>query len=304
VRTNVKGTRPHTSAPPRTSFRLRTGRGPSREIRRRLRRAPIYALILTVCTAMIFPLYWMFATAVRPKGEIFSRDLLLWPSELVWQNFIEAWTARPFNIWYVNSIGIAVIACAITVSINLLAGYTFAKLQFVGRNVLFIVMISTLMIPVQVVMIPNFLLVASVGMLNTWWAVILPRSAEAFGIFMVRQFMLSIPDELLEAARVDGAGEFRIFIRIVLPLSGPVVAVLSIFTFMWRWNDFAWPIVVLLRQESYTVPLGLNLFQGQFATEWSYIMAMALVSIIPMLVIFIVFQRYFVEGIAASGVKG
>lgn len=275
-----------------------------RRRRLRLRRVGLYAMVSAACAVMAFPLYWMFATAVRPKSEVFSRDLLLWPSTFVWSNFSEAWTARPFTNWYVNSIGIALIACAITVFINLLAGYTFAKLEFYGRNVLFILIISTLMIPVQVVMIPNFLLVSSVGGLNTWWAVILPRAAEAFGIFMVRQFMLAIPDELLEAARVDGAGELRIFLRIVVPLSGPVIAVLAIFTFMWRWNDFAWPLVVLLDHEAFTVPLGLRFLLGEgFAREWTEIMAMSLVSIIPVLVVFIFFQRKFVQGIANTGIK-
>ena len=134
-------------------------------------------------------------------------------------------------------------------------------------------------------------------------AEIAPRAAEAFGIFMVRQFMVSIPDELIEAARLDGAGEFKIFWRVILPLSWPVVAVLTIFTFMWRWNDFAWPLVVLQDQAAYTVPLGLNLMKGQFFTDWTGIMSMSLVSILPMLVVFIFFQRYFIQGIASTGIK-
>jgi alpha-1,4-digalacturonate transport system permease protein len=287
---------PATTAPPPSEVERSRGRGA-------LKTGLLYASLIVGSLVMIFPVYWMFATALRPRGEIFTRELLLVPTEFVWQNFVDGWNQLPFDIWYVNSFGITLIACVLTVAINLLAGYVFAKFKFFGRDFLFLLMISTLMVPVQVVMVPNFLLIAEMGLLNTWWAVILPRAAEAFGIFMVRQFMVSIPDELLEAARVDGAGEFRIFWRIVLPLSGPVIAVLTIFTFMWRWNDFAWPIVVLLRQESYTVPLGLNLFQGQFATEWSFIMAMALLSLVPMLVVFIVFQRYFIEGVAGTGIK-
>ena len=252
---------------------------------------------------MVFPLYWMFATAIRPRKELFSGEFNLFPSELVWSNFSEAWGKLPFTQFYINSIVIAVIAVVITVFINLLAGYTFAKYEFPGRNILFLLLISTLMIPIQVIMVPEFLIVSQLGWVNTYAGVIAPRAAEAFGIFMVRQFMVSLPDELLEAARLDGAGEFKIFWSVVLPLSWPVVAVLTIFTFMWRWNDFAWPLVVLQERSVYTVPLGLNLMKGQFFTDWTGIMSMSLVSIVPMLVVFIFFQRYFIQGIASTGIK-
>ena len=202
-----------------------------------------------------------------------------------------------------NSFAIVVIAVVITVFINLLAGYTFAKYEFWGRNVLFLLLISTLMIPIQVIMVPEFLIVSRLGWVDTYWGVVIPRAAEAFGLFMVRQFMVSIPDELLEAARLDGAGEFKIFWKVVLPLSWPVIAVLTIFTFMWRWNDFAWPLVVLQDRASYTVPLGLNLMKGQFFTDWTGIMSMSLLSIVPMLIVFIFFQRYFIQGIASTGMK-
>jgi alpha-1,4-digalacturonate transport system permease protein len=263
----------------------------------------VWLILALGAVVMLFPIYWMFVTAVRPQHEIFARDLTLWPSELAWANFVDAWNALPFSTWYVNSLYIALGAVAITVSINLLAGYTFAKFDFVGKNVIFFLFLATLMIPIQVVMVPTFMIVSDLGWLNTPWAVIMPRAAEAFGIFLVRQFMVSIPDELIEAARLDGAGEFRIFANVVLPLCGPLVAVLTIFTFMWRWNDFAWPIVVLQSQASYTVPLGLNLLKGEHYTEWNYIMAMGLVSLLPMLIVFIFFQRYFVQGIAVTGMK-
>jgi multiple sugar transport system permease protein/alpha-1,4-digalacturonate transport system permease protein len=152
-------------------------------------------------------------------------------------------------------------------------------------------------------MVPEFFIVSKLGWVNSWWGVLVPRAAEAFGLFMVRQFMVSIPDELIEAARLDGAGEFTIFRKVVLPLSWPVVAVLTIFTFMWRWNDFAWPLVVLQERSSYTVPLGLSLMKGQYYTDWTGMMGMSLLSIVPMLLVFIFFQRYFVQGIASTGLK-
>jgi alpha-1,4-digalacturonate transport system permease protein len=252
---------------------------------------------------MFFPIYWMFATAVRPQYEIFAREISLWPSEVAWSNFPEAWKSMPFTQWYINSLTIAGMSVVITVSINLLAGYTFAKFSFPGRNILFFMFLGTLMIPIQVIMVPMFMIVSDLGWLNTPWAVVMPRAAEAFGIFLVRQFMLSIPDELIEAARLDGAGEFRIFLTVVLPLCGPLIAVLTIFTFMWRWNDFAWPVVVLQSQSAFTVPLGLNLLKGEHYTDWNYIMSMGLLSTVPMLLVFVFFQRYFVQGIAVTGIK-
>ena len=191
----------------------------------------------------------------------------------------------------------------ITVSLNLLCGYAFAKFRFAGRDILFIGVLSALMIPIQVIIVPLFLVVADLGLLNSYWGVILPRAAEAFGIFMVRQFMVSIPDELLEAARLDGASELTIFLKVVLPLSKPIIAVLIIFTFMWRWNDFVLPLVILTDQEMYTVQLGLNLLKGQYNTEWTDIMAIALLSLAPMLVIFVFFQRQLIQGIAGTGLK-
>ena len=217
---------------------------------------------------MIFPLYWMFATAVRPTKELFNGDFDLLPSQLVWSNFSEAWDKLPFTQFYVNSF--AIIAVVVTVFINLLCGYTFAKYKFWGRAVLFLLLISTLMIPIQVIMVPEFLIVSKLGWVNTYWGVLVPRAAEAFGLFMVRQFMVSMPDELIEAARLDGAGEFTIFRRVVLPLSWPVIAVLTIFTFMWRWTG---------------------------------LMSMSLVSIVPILLVFVFFQRYFIQGIASTGMK-
>ena len=279
--------------------------GGGKETRGRLKGTNLFVWLLLVVAALIvvFPLYWMFATAVRPKKEIFGGGFDLVPSTFVWSNFSEAWNKLPWDQFYINSIAIAAIAVPVTVFINLLAGYTFAKYKFPGRDILFLLMISTLMIPIQVIMVPEFLIVAKLGWVNTWWGVLVPRAAEAFGLFIVRQFMVSIPDELIEAARLDGAGEFAIFRKVVLPLSWPVIAVLSIFTFMWRWNDFAWPLVVLQEQSAYTVPLGLNLMKGQYFTDWTGLMSMSLLSIIPMMLVFIFFQRYFIQGIASTGFK-
>ena len=269
----------------------------------RLIDAACWLALVAGAVVMIFPIYWMFATAVRPHAEIFEAVARLVPSSFSWSNFHAVLTRYPVLIWVNNSVIIAVVAVVLTVFINLLCGYTFAKFHFPGRNILFFAILGALMVPIQVILVPEFLIVSWLGLLNSHLGVILPRAAEAFGIFMVRQFMVSIPDEMIEAARLDGAGEFTIFFRIVLPLSKPIIAVLVIFTFMWRWNDFAWPLVALTDRDMFTIPLGLNLLRGEVNPDWGNVMALALLSLMPMLVIFLGFQRYLVQGIASTGLK-
>ncbi len=252
---------------------------------------------------MLFPVYWILATAVRPRAEIFAALPSILPRTATAENLTTLFRRTPVLAWAGNSLFIAVVGVVITVFANLLCGYTFAKFRFPGREVLFFAILGAIIVPIQVILVPEFLIVSAMGLLNSPWGVILPRAAEAFGIFMVRQFMVSIPDELLEAARLDGAGEFRIFLHVVLPLSKPVIAVLVIFTFMWRWNDFAWPLVVLTDHAQYTLPLGLNLLRGETNPEWGQIMALALVALAPMLAIFLAFQRFLVQGIASTGLK-
>jgi len=270
------------------------------------RRAPSAAIWLALAAGallMAFPIYWMAATALRPRAEVFDALPGLLPLHPSWDNLAAAWRRFPVLGWMGNSLFIAVAGVIITVFVNLLCGYTFAKFRFPGRQVLFFAILGSLMVPIQVILVPEFLITSSLGLLNSPWGVILPRAAEAFGIFMVRQFMVSIPDELIEAARLDGAGEFRIFAQVVLPLSRPIIAVLVIFTFMWRWNDFAWPLVVLTDQANFTLPLGLNLLRSEVNPEWGQVMALALVSLAPMLLIFLLFQRQLVQGIASTGLK-
>jgi alpha-1,4-digalacturonate transport system permease protein len=269
----------------------------------RFSRFMIWLALSAGAVVMLFPIYWIAATAVRPRTEIFDALISIVPDHVSLENFVFLWRRTPLLAWMGNSVFIAVVGVVITVFANLLCGYTFAKFRFPGRDILFFAILGALMIPIQVILVPEFLITAWLGLLDSPWGVILPRAAEAFGIFMVRQFMVSIPDELIEAARLDGAGEFHIFTRVVLPLSRPIIAVLVIFTFMWRWNDFAWPLVVLTGHDSYTLPLGLNLMRGEVNPEWGQVMALALVSLAPMLLIFLLFQRYLIQGIASTGLK-
>ena len=273
---------------PRQSRRVRTGR--------------VLAALAGVALLM-FPMYWMLRTSVASTNELSTLPVPLWPKQWLVENYVDPWRQYPFARWLTNSIVIAVVSVVLTVMINLSAGYAFAKLRFPGRNILFLLILSTLMVPVQVIMIPQFQIVIDLNLLNSTWGVVIPRLAEAFGLFMARQFFLAIPDELLEAAKCDGAGHFRTFWKIVLPLSKPLIAVLVIFTFMWRWNEFIWPLIVLTDSNSYTLPVGLQFLIGQFSTNFGPLLAMSFLSILPMLLVFAVFQRYFVEGVARTGIK-
>lgn len=261
-----------------------------------------WAVVVAGALLMAFPLYWMLVTAVSTNADVRAGEYGILPEQFSLDGFVRVFDL-PFIRWFFNSVVIAVAAVALTVSINLVCGYAFAKLRFPGRRVLFLLIVSTLIIPVQVLMVPQFQIVAQLGWLNTYWGVIVPRAAEAFGIFFCVQFFRGIPDELIEAARLDGASELTIIRRIVLPLSKPLIAVLVIFTFMWRWNEFAWPLIVLRESTSYTLPIGLRFLEGQFTKDYPALMAGSLISILPMLVIFVLFQRYFIEGVTRSGLK-
>jgi ABC-type glycerol-3-phosphate transport system permease component len=263
----------------------------------------IWALLAVGAVGMIFPVYWMLVTALSPASQAQKSTFYLWPSSLEWANFVDVWHTQPVGSWLVNSVIIAVLGVALTVAVSLLAGYAFAKYEFWGRDVLFVALLVTIMVPIQVIMVPEFVLVSKLGLVDSPWAVILPRSAEAIAVFMVRQFMLGVPSELIEAARVDGAGEFRIFMRIVLPLSGPLIGVLVIISFVWRWNDFVWPLIALQGQENYTLPIGLSSMNSLYQSPWESIMAVSLMSLIPTVVIFFLFQRQFVQGVASTGLK-
>jgi ABC-type glycerol-3-phosphate transport system permease component len=287
--------------PPRTGVAARPAE-PQAPPASRSRRGRV-VLATAGVVLLMFPIYWMLRVSVAGTDELSSLPVSLWPSDWQWANYVEPWRQYPFLRWATNSVVIAVLSVVATVLINLCAGYAFAKLRFPGRNLLFLLIISTLMVPVQVIMIPQFQIVIDLNLLNSLGGVVLPRLAEAFGLFLARQFFLSIPDELLEAARCDGAGHLRTFRSVVLPLSGPLIAVLVIFTFMWRWNEFVWPLIVLTDSDSYTLPVGLQFLIQQFGNNFGPLLAMSFLSILPMLVVFAVFQRYFVEGIARTGIR-
>lgn len=256
-----------------------------------------------VCLLMLFPLYCMVIVALTPKDELFNGGTHLWPARFTLDNFTNLFDQFPVATWFTNSVMVASITTIISVTVNLLAGYAFAKLRFPGRAALFLLILSTMMIPAQAIMIPQFQTVSRFGLVGTFWAVIIPSAATAFGIFLARQFFLAIPDELIDAAKVDGAGPVRIFLRIVLPLCKPLIAVMVLLAFMGQWNDFLWPLITLKDANLYTLPVSMRFLQGQYDANYGGLMAMALLTCLPLVVMFLLLQRYFVQGLARTGIK-
>jgi multiple sugar transport system permease protein len=262
-------------------------------------------VLAVVASAVIFfPLYWMLVIAFSPRGEVFQPGgLRLWPSTFSVENFVTVFDRFPVAEWFVNSVAIGGVVTVFTVTVNLLAGYGFARVRFPGSTALFLLALATMMIPVQAIMVAQFRLVSGLQLTDSYWAVILPGAAAAFGLFLSRQFFLSIPQELIEAARIDGAGHVRTFLQIALPLSRPLIAVLTLLTLLGSWNDFAWPLIALKDPELFTLPIGLLYLKGQSTPDYSASMALALISVVPMVLLFLFFQRYFVQGFARSGIR-
>lgn len=278
---------------------------PRRERRSRRRGWLLAAGLTAVAILVVFPLYWMVVSALTAGGQSQSSEFSLWPEAPTLGNFTEVFATQPVWRWLGNSLLVAGVGTALSVCVSLGAGYALAKYRFRGRGLLYAVFLVTIMIPIQVTLVPAFLVVARLGLVDSPWAVNLPTLFDVVGIFIARQFMLGVPDALIEAARLDGAGELRTFFRVVLPSCGPLVGVLVILGFMNRWNDFLWPLVVLQGNESLTVPVGLSTLTGNpaFSSPWGAVMAVATVAVVPLLVVFLVFQKTFVQGIASTGIK-
>ena len=219
------------------------------------------------------------------------------------ENYTEPLERFNFIRYLRNSIVVTVAATLITLLINSMAAFALAKYKFYGRTTIFVIIISTLMIPISVILVPVFLVVTQVGWYNNLWGVIIPGAATPTGVFLLRQYMLTIPDELIDSARIDGASEWRIYWQLMLPLSGPALAVLAIFSIMWRWNDFLWPLIVLSRSELFTLQVGLASFQGELNTQWHYLLAMTVLTLLPITVVFLLLQRFITTGIATTGLK-
>lgn len=261
-------------------------------------------LILTTIVAL-FPMYWLFITALTPTRFTISTTPQFFPTNPSLDNFRRLFElANNYWRWVVNSLFVSIAVTAFHMFFDSMAGYAFAKRRFPGRTLFFWLILSTLMIPDHVTLIPKYLVARQVGLLDSVWAVILPGWANVFGIFLMRQYIQSLPSELIEAGRIDGCSEPGIFTRIILPLCKPALAALAIFTFVRTWNDFLWPLIVLQRNANFTLPVGVASLQGEFGTDYGVIFAGAALAALPMIIFFLAFQRYFLEGVRMGAVKG
>jgi ABC-type glycerol-3-phosphate transport system permease component len=273
--------------------------------RARLADALTFGLVVALAVVFFLPFLWMITTALKPDGDIFTYPPTWIPSSWQVRNFLVAWRKAPFARFFLNSVIVTTSVTVIQLATASLAAYAFARLRFPGMGVLFLAYLSILMVPSQVTLIPNFITLRRLGMLNTYWALILPFAATGFGTFLIRQHFLSIPRELFDAATVDGAGHLRILWQICLPLAKPALATFGLLTAMWHWNDFFWPLIVTSSLEMRTMPLGLVVFtHSEQGTSWNLLMAAGIFTALPIVVLFLVAQRYFVQGIARVGIKG
>lgn len=264
-----------------------------------------YLALSAVALIFLFPFFWMVSNALRGNDEVLAVPPRLLPTEPRWENFVEAWSHLPFGQFFVNSLVVAISVTIIVVIVSCLAGYAFARLNFWGRDQLFLAYLGTLMIPQAMLVIPLFLLVSKLGWINTYQGLILPMAFSSFGAFLLRQFFLTIPKELEEAAFIDGASRLRILVSIIVPISTPAIGLLALFTFIGQWNNFLWPLIVASNNEKATIPLGLLLFKTQQGTAWNYIMAGATFSMLPGIVLAILLQRFIFKSISiGSGFGG
>ena len=271
---------------------------------RRFLFSPWHLVLLPLAAAMLLPLVWTVIASFETFAETQHFPPILRPATLRWQNYQEVLQLSPFPRWFLNTLIVTVLVVVANLLTCSLAGYAFARLRFFGRDVVFLLVLATLMIPFQVIMIPTFLIVRKLGLIDTLWALVVPNLTGAFGVFLLRQFFKTLPIELEEAARIDGASRLGILFKIVLPLSGPVLATLAVVTFMWTWNDFLWPLVTIYSERNMTLQLGLLTFQGAHKTNTNLLMAANVMSMLPVLGLFFLAQRYFIRGIATTGLKG
>ena len=270
----------------------------------KISRPVLYAVLLVIAFAMLVPFAWMMSASLQLDKDVFIFPIEWIPSHPRWRNYCDIWIKIPLAKFVGNTVKITVIVTLFQLLTSSFAAYAFAKLKFRYRNTLFMAYIATIAVPWQVYMVPQFMMMRSFHLNDTHLAIICLQAFSAFGVFMMRQFYQGIPDELCEASRIDGMNEYQIWYKIMLPLSKPALSTLTIFTFVSTWNDFLGPLIYLKTESKKTLQLGLRMFISQFGSEYGLIMAASVLSLIPVLVVFLSLQKYFVEGIAATGVKG
>jgi putative chitobiose transport system permease protein len=265
----------------------------------------MYGLLAVIAVLMLFPLLWLLSTSLKsPTEDIFQFPPQLLPSQPTFNNFVRVWQTNPFGRYLFNSTLIAVLTVALNLLFCALAAYPLARLEFRGREIIFTAIVTTIMIPFQIVMIPLYILTVQLGMKNSYLGIIFPAIASAFGIFLLRQAFQGVPKELEEAARIDGCSELGIWWNVMIPAIRPALVTLAIFVFIGSWSDFLWPLIVIDKPEFYTLPLGVAMLAGTFSLDWRLIAAGSIISIAPILVLFLFLQRYIVPTETGSGVKG
>lgn len=278
-----------------------TAHEPSRR-RVRWRNLALHILLILGSVIMLLPFFWMLSTSLKPGADVFREFPPRWiPATFQWSNYKEALTSMPFDRFYVNSFIVAISVTTLQLLTSSLAAFAFARLRFKGRDVLFFIYLSALMIPFPVLLVPNFIIIRNLGWFDTYAALIVPVSFSAFSTFLLRQYYRGIPIELDEAARIDGASSFRVWWQIIFPNSRPALAALAIFIFLGNWNEFLWPLVVTNSEAMRTVPVGLNAFKGQYTVKWELLMAAAVVGMLPVLIVYVLAQNWVIKGLSVTG---
>lgn len=277
-----------------------------RWLRKILALLPTYIIMVFVALLILMPLFWMLSTSLKPKSQWFSSRIEWIPRTFTLENYQKIFEnpSTPIANWFLNSVLIASIVTVLVLTVDALAAYAYARMEFRGKNLLFGIMLATLFLPGIMFLVPNFLTIASLNLLNNWAGVIIPALAGVFGVFFLRQFFESIPKELEEAAAIDGASTFQTFYKVVLPLAKPALATLGILTFLGSWNDFLWPLLILRDTNLQTLPPGLRTLQGAYTSEYGLMLAGAVIVAVPVLIIYIALQRFVVQSVASTGLKG
>lgn len=293
-----------TTPEPRREARQDPNQG--RLLRKVIGLLPTYLIMVFVALVILLPLFWMLSTSLKPKSQWFSTKIEWVPRTFTLENYQKIFEnpSTPIANWFLNSVLIATIVTVLVLTVDALAAYAYARMEFPGKSLLFGIMLATLFLPGIMFLVPNFLTIAGLGLLNNWGGVIIPALAGVFGVFFLRQFFESIPKELEEAAAIDGANRFQTFYQVVLPLAKPALATLGILTFLGSWNDFLWPLLILRDTKLQTLPPGLRTLQGAYTSEYGLMLAGAVIVAVPVLIIYIALQRFVVQSVASTGLKG
>ncbi|MGI9862860.1 carbohydrate ABC transporter permease [Moorella naiadis] len=270
----------------------------------KVRTLMIWIIIFAGALITVIPFIWMLSTSFKSEGEVFSAALRLIPQQWLWRNYVETWNSAPFGRYFFNSFLVAGVGTLGVLITSVLGGYALGRLDFPGRNGIFLAILGTMMIPTQVTMIPSFMLMRWLGWVNTFRALIVPFLVSPFGLFLMRQFFLTIPRDLEDAARIDGCSRLQTLIRIILPNAGPALASLTIFSFTALWNEFFWPLVMTTTTQMRTIQLGLAAMKSEYTIQWPLLMAATVLSTLPIFILYLTFQRFFVKGIVTTGLKG